>query len=115
VARIEAPVLETWECRRLNCQARNLARDSHCSVCEAPKPGGRPRSFERVLPAVDLDEFLRTNFTRGAKRHRAEVHIINNEVFLTLTPDHRDGGDPAVYHAEHNALAPCDSLGRTSW
>lgn len=109
-------VLTTWACRRPNCQARNVEERSHCAVCEAPRPSSfRSACRAAAIPPVDLEDFCRVNFDRTAKRHKAEVHILDGDVFLTLTPDHPTHFAPAIYRIEHNALTPCDSFGRPSW
>lgn len=114
MARASAPVLEIWRCGRPNCGAHNVAASSYCCVCEAPKKGHPPLSHERILQPIDLEEFLRTNFENDAKRHQLEVHIIGNEIYLTVTPLFAEG-TPAIYQVEHNATHPCDSLGRRGW
>lgn len=115
MARSDASVLEVWTCLRPNCGAHNIAASSHCTVCSAPKQGVRPIPGERILPAVDLEVFCRRNFKVGAKRPRAELHILDNEVYLTLSPDRPDGTPPAVFHVDQNEIHPCDSLGRRGW
>lgn len=115
MARTDLPVLEIWHCRRPDCGAHNVAANAHCTVCLSPKPGGRPIPGERILPAIDFEAFCRRNFAAGAKRPRTEVHLIANEVYVTLTPDGQDGTTAAVYQVDQNDLHPCDSLGRRTW
>lgn len=108
--------LVTWACTRIGCGARNLEQQPYCTTCSEPKP--RPSSFRQALaaapriPPQDLEDFCRRYFARGAFKHQAEVHLLDGEVFLTLTPA---TGDPCVFLVDENDLTPCDTHGRPSW
>lgn len=115
-----AQALTTWTCTRPNCGTHNVADWRHCRVCHAPKPEPSPfrqALAERRIPPVDLEDFCRRHFSRGAKRHLGIVDIVDNQVFLTLVPDpdRRDPADPAIYQVDENGLTPCDNFGRPGW
>lgn len=105
--------LQTWECGRPNCQARNVAEHAHCTVCHAPRPSSfRSALAVRRVPPIDLEEFCRRLFARSDRRPTASLDEVDGEIFLTLTPH---AGDPAIYRVDENAVIPCDNFGRPGW